>query len=108
MSKLVFCDVCYCTPESIAPGQTSFNYGGVDGHPLCSMECRLKWLNETVVERTARIGLKFMDATMMMHMWMSIGRTEDPAFDLIQARRVRQCEQLQLLATSDEVKAVTK
>jgi hypothetical protein len=61
---------------------------------------------EEPVERAARIGLAFMDATMMMHLWMSIGRTDDPGFDVIQARRTLQCAQLQELAATDELKAL--
>lgn len=110
MSKLVICARCYTTPE--AP-RTNFDHslGRMDSDTwdqFCTEEClhkhqhAFKW--EPIAE-TARVGLAFMNATMMMHMWMSIGRTDEPDFQVIQARRVLQCDQLQRLGAMDEVKA---
>lgn len=106
MSKIVLCTRCYATPE--AP-RTTFDH--MRGNPFtdtfdpyCSEACMHH--SETPIEECARVGLAFMNATMMMHMFLSIGRETDAGFQIIQARRVLQTERLQYLATLDELKEI--
>jgi hypothetical protein len=108
MSKVLLCARCYATPEAPA---TTFKHmlGRLDGKGwdhYCSEDHMRDHQSEGPVNEAARVGLAFMNASLMMHMFMSIGRTDEPAFAVIQARRVLMTERLQFLATLDEVKEI--
>jgi hypothetical protein len=103
--RFILCTRCFKTPDTIAKGQTMFNYETVEGKPLCSMECK----NDPIdaVSETARLGVLFVNDSLKFHFLLSCGREDDSTFHLIQARRMAVSERILELAKTDAVKAVS-
>jgi hypothetical protein len=104
MTQLV-CARCFKAPE--APRARFDHMRGTDTDTwehFCSEKCMHH--DETPVERAARTGIALMNADLMFHMFLSIGRDDDDSLKIIQARRVLCAEILQRLAKTPELEAV--
>lgn len=107
MSKKPLCARCYKAPEG---ERATFDHykGNADTDKFdvfCSEKCMHH--SETPVEECARLGIQLMNADLMFHMFLSIGREDDLGPDsIIQRRRVAIADRLQVLSALPEVKEI--
>lgn len=81
--------------------------GGWDHY--CSQECLTSHHAESwePINETARLGVAFMNATLMFHMMLACGRGDEPdTGQALQAKRMAIAKRLQELSELPEVKEI--
>jgi hypothetical protein len=94
------CARCFTAPKEFL--------GLKERHASAYRYCSERCLNheETPVVRAARTGIALMNADLMFHMFLSIGRDDDDNMKVIQERRMLCASLLQELAKTPELEAV--